>query len=169
MARVHHVTSSRTEHRCHAGHVIEPPAGYSWAAPGFRASKRFACAAHPFRRSQLTTSAVGEVYAAQEAAEDTLSDTEGMSLEDVVQAYEDFVDALTTFRDSRQEAFDAWENGNSEFEDRLQEAEDALGEVEGQFEPEEWEHDDDVENESYVDYVREQADAALELINGVAL
>lgn len=136
MARVHRVASSRTIHRCHNGHDILPPEGYAWAAPGFRARPKFACAKHPFRPSQLTTSLVADVYAAQEAWDDALPGIDNG--DDLTAAFEEFVSALTDYRDMRQEALDQWEYGNSQLEEYLDDAENALGEVEGQFEFEEY-------------------------------
>lgn len=167
MARVHHVASSRTPHTCKAGHVIEPPEGYSWAAPGFRGAKRFACAAHPFRPSELTTSAVGDVLAAQEALEDDAPNW--TSAGDAENALEDFKSALSDFRDQRQEALDQWEHGNSQIEDLLQDAESAVSEIES-FSIPEWSGDVDESEaaDSEDDDVAEEWDRYLdELRSGV--
>lgn len=140
MARAHFVKSSRTVHRCHAGHDIEPPAAYYWAAPGFRSRKKFACTSHPFRQSQLTTSAVADVYAAQEALEDEL---DGLTTHEEFQAaWDTFSESVTDFRDMRQEALDAWENGNSQLEELLEQAEEAASEAEA-FEVPEFDGDEE--------------------------
>lgn len=167
MARVHYVASSRTPHACKAGHVIEPPEGYSWAAPGFRAAKRFACAAHPFRPSELTASAVADVLAAQEALEDDASNW--TSAGEAESALEDFKSALEEFRDQRQEALDQWEHGNSQIEDLLQDAMSAVSEIEA-FSIPEWSGDVDESEagESEDDDVIEEWDQYLdEMRSGV--
>jgi hypothetical protein len=134
MARVHHVASSRTVHRCKQGHDIQPPEGYSWAAPGFRGSKRFACNRHPFRPSELTTSAVSEVLAAQEALEDEVDTLD--THEDFTTAWDSFTEAVGQLRDTRQEALDAWENGNEQLQEAADAAEAAAGEAEAYEVPE---------------------------------
>lgn len=128
MARVHHVGSSRTPHKCKAGHVIEPPQGYMWAAPGFRSRKRYACVLHPFRPSELTTSAASPVLAAQEALEDAAEGWE--TPEDVQSALDEFRDAVQEFYDEREQALDAWENGNSQLDELRDQAQEALDAVE---------------------------------------
>jgi hypothetical protein len=142
MARAHKVPSSRVVHRCGQGHDIPAGEGYYWAAPGFRASKKYRCLKHPFRPSELTTSLVGEVYAAQEAWSDA-ADGGLATIEDIQAAYEEFEQALTDYRDQRQEALDAWEYGNAQLEEYLEAAEDALGEIEGWHpEDESWSGDE---------------------------
>lgn len=143
MARAHHVKSSRIEHTCHAGHVIPAGEPYSWAAPGFRASrygKKFACKAHPFKPSQLTTSRVSEALAAQEAFDDALNsidqDAEG-ALDELRSAVEDFASELRTYADDRRASADAWEHGNYQLEEYADTAEAAADEAES-FDVEDW-------------------------------
>jgi len=131
MARVHRVESSRTPHQCKAGHVIEPPEGYTWAAPGFRSRKRFACARHPFRPSELTTSAVSSVLAAQEALSDAAESWE--TPDDVQAALDEFRDVVQEFYDEREQALDAWENGDGQLEELRDQAQEALDAVEGVY------------------------------------
>ena len=144
MASVKRVASSRTVHRCHAGHDIEPPEGYSWAAPGFRARKRYACARHPFRPSQLTTSLRSGPLAAQEALDDALdaiSESNTDALDDITTAVEDLRSALEDYAAEREQALDAWENGNAQLEELHEIAQAALDEVDG-FTVDEWSGDE---------------------------
>lgn len=140
MARVHRVESSRTVHRCHAGHDIQPPQGYSWAAPGFRGRKMFACSTHPFRPSQLTTSAVSSVLAAQEALDDELDSL--TTHEEFTTAWEGFTQELEQLQSERQEALDAWEHGNSQLEELVEATDAAMDEASG-FEVPEFDGDEE--------------------------
>lgn len=168
MARVIRVKSSRTDHNCHAGHIISAPAAYSWTAPGFRGRKKFACASHPFRPSQLTTSAKSEPLRAIEDAQDALEDTSEMSLDDVKQVKEDLQQALEEYRDMRQEGVDAWENGNSQMEEALSEAEEAISEIEG-HEVEDYDGEEDETDQLYKEHVSEQASQLASIIEGISL
>lgn len=146
MARAHRVDNSRKEHTCSAGgHPIPAGESYYWAAPGYRAAKRYRCLRHPFRPSELTTSLASEALAAQEALEDALDAIDPSStdaLDDITAAVENLAADLRQYADTRQEALDAWENGNSQLEDLLNIAEDAANEAET-FEVEEWSGDAD--------------------------
>lgn len=168
MARVHYVASSRTAHTCRKGHVIEPPEGYAWAAPGYHAPKRFACAAHPFRPSELTASAVSEVYAARESAEDQLDALgDDATAEDLESILEEVKTAAEELRDAREEALSAWENGNGPLEEARDQAEEATSTLDGhQVEayggddgPEQHEGDGWEPSDEYAEWLAEQVDA----------
>jgi len=145
MARVHHLSTSNVEHTCRRGHVIPKGQPYSWAAPGFRARKRFACAEHPFRSSELTTSKVGEAIAAGEAltdALDAIDTTDAGAIDAIREAVESFAGEIRQYADERREAADTWENGNSQLEEYADTAESAADEIES-HDVEEWDGDTD--------------------------
>jgi len=129
VARVKQVNNSRKEHVCSkTGHVIPKGDSYLMAAPGFRAKPKYRCLAHPFRPSELTTSARSAPLAAIEAFEDQASSIE--THEDLEGVWQDLVDALQEYVDEREQALEAWENGNSQLEDFLEVAQTALEEAE---------------------------------------
>lgn len=136
MARATWVKSSRKDHICGAtGHLIPAPEGYYRASPGYRGAVVFRCSQHPFRPSDLTTSARSEPMAAVEAFEDATASIE--SIEDLQAAWDDLGSALEDYVDMRQEGLDQWENGNSQLEELLDQAQAAYDEWEG-FTPEEF-------------------------------
>ena len=144
MARISRIKKSRVERRCHAGHVIPVGSAYSFAAPGYHGREIYACGAHPFRPSNLTTGLRAEAEAAREAFTDTLEgiDHEDTgALEQLESALEEFKSEIGSYRDQRQEALDAWENGNSQLEELLETAEAAADELEG-HEVDEWDGDE---------------------------
>lgn len=151
MARAHRVASSRTIHRCHKGHDILPPEGYTWAAPGFRARKKFACAQHPFKPSELTVGLVSEALSAAEdfeAALDQISDDDTDALDQITSAVEEFSSAISDYVAQREEAFNAWENGNSQLEDLYETAQAALNEIEG-FQVQDWDGDEEARDRGF--------------------
>lgn len=176
MARVHTITNSRTVRRCHQGHDIPVGSRYTWAAPGFRASKKYACGEHPFRPSQLTTGLVSEALAAAERFEEAIDHIDHDSpdaLGDLKAAVEDFASELEGYVSQREDALDAWENGNSQLEELYETAQAAYDEVEG-WEPEDWDGDGDArDNEdhedheeavgSWADHVSDQVESARDL------
>lgn len=143
---------------------------YLWFKVGFRSRhKNVRCMkASCFPRpSQRESSLLSEVYSAQESLDAALADTSDLSLEDVTQAYEEFVEAVREYANSRREASDAWENGNSQFEEAADEAESALSDIED-WTAEEYDGDED-DAEALAEFVREQADAALESAGQLSL
>lgn len=132
MARAHFVKTSRKDHTCHTGHVIPAGEGYFWAAPGFRSSrygKKFACAKHPFKQSQLVSGLRSEPLAAIEAFEDGL---EGVDSFDALESLRSELEsALEDYVSQRQEALEAWPNGNSTLEEFVYTAEAARDEIAG--------------------------------------
>lgn len=150
MARIYYIKKSRTEHTCTtaraASHTIPVGEPYSYAMPGFRGAKKYRCAAHPFRTSELMTGLAAGPQAAQESFEDQC-DAGFESVDDLSSAWDDLKSEAESYLDERESALDAWENGNStleELRDRAQEAVDALEE----FEPEDF-SDDEPERDSY--------------------
>lgn len=155
MARVHRLSSSRVPHQCKAGHEIPAGEPYSWAAPGFRARKRYACAKHPFRPSELTTSLASEALAAAEAFEDAIDQIDTNSpdaLNDLEAARADFESELEGYVSQREEALAAWENGNSQLEELYETAQAAYDEV-SNWQPEDWDGDEEArDNEDHADH-----------------
>lgn len=176
MARVHRIGNSRTVRPCIAGHDIPVGSAYTWAAPGFRARKRYACAAHPFRPSQLTTGLVSEALAAAEAFEDAIDaidHDDPDALTDLSAAVAEFTGELEGYVAQREEALAAWENGNSQLEELYETAQAAYDEVEA-WEPEDWDGDEDARDNaehddhddaagSWADHVSDQIEAARDL------
>lgn len=132
MARVSTQTKNRAGKpikcgRC--GEEINPGERYSSAAPGYRGRTLYRCAKHPFRPSELTTSARSAPLAALESFEDQCN--EGFaSIEDLTSAWEDFVTSVREYADERESALDMWENGNSQLEELRDTAEQAADEAE---------------------------------------
>ena len=132
MARVKRQDNSRIEHICgKGGHVIPKGDSYLMASPGFRRRKPLIrCLNHPFRPSELTTSAASEPLSAIEAFEDAAG--EGFdSIEDLQSAWDDLGTALEDYVSARDEALDAWEHGNSQLEELRDTAQEARDEWEG--------------------------------------
>ena len=132
MARVKRQENSRIEHICGKGnHVIPKGDPYLMASPGFRRRKPLIrCVNHPFRPSELTTSARSEPLSAIEAFEDAAA--AGFdSIEDLQSAWDDLGSSLEDYVSTREEALDAWEHGNSQLEDLKDQAESAYQEWEG--------------------------------------
>lgn len=189
MARVHRVTRSNKEHTCgRGGHVIPKGEPYSWAKPGFRRrTPLIRCAQHPFRPSELTTSAASEPMAAVEASEDAAA--AGFdSIEDLTTAWDELGEALEEYASQREEALEAWEHGNSQLEEYAETARAAQEEHEGHTiedysgedepdaeDPDTWgEHDDyesafDAWEEAVREHVSEQTDEALSVAGGLTL
>lgn len=171
MARAHWVKSSRKEHTCSRGHVIPKGDGYYWAKPGFRRrTPIIRCKSHPFRPSELTTSARSEPMSAVEEFEDSAA--AGFdSIEDLESAWEELRSAVEEYRDQRQEALDQWEYGNSQLEELLDTAQSALDEVEG-FTPDEYSEEEPSASEEeaheeweqgHREHIDTQTDEALEV------
>lgn len=144
MARAHFMKTSRVAHTCgRGGHEIPAGQPYYWAAPGFRGRKQFRCKAHPFKRSELTTSLASQVYAAQEALSDALDEIAHDSIDalsDLEAAWDEFKSEVESYAEQRRESASMWENGNSQLEELADIAEAAFEEVES-HDIEEWSGD----------------------------
>jgi len=148
MARVKRVDNSRKPHTCgRGGHEIPKGESYLTASPGYRGRPKYRCLRHPFRPSELTTSAASEPMSAVESFEDAAA--VGFStIEDLQSAWDDLRSAVEEYQQMREAALEAWEHGNSQFEEYVETANAALEEVEG-FTPEEWSGDDEPERDDY--------------------
>lgn len=157
MARTHFIKTSRTPHTCgHGGHAIPAGEGYYWAAPGFRAAKKFRCTEHPFRESDLTTSLRSEPLAALEAFDDALDVLEEKDYDGLTAAAEELVSALDEYNQTRTDALDSWENGNEQLQEYADQAETAASDatsLQDAIQPfddeeptrEDWDNEDDYE------------------------
>lgn len=171
MARVKRQDNSRKEHICGKGnHVIPKGESYLMASPGFRRRKPLIrCLEHPFRPSELTTSARSAPLAAIEAFEDAAANGFDTT-EELESAWQELGDALQEFLDEREQALEAWEHGNSQLEELRDQAQNAVDEWEG-HQIEEWSGDDEPEDtdteewaeweEEHSNHVSEQTEEAL--------
>jgi hypothetical protein len=151
MARVKRQDNSRIEHICSkGGHVIPKGDSYLMASPGYRRRKPIIrCLAHPFRPSELTTSARSEPLSAMEAFEDAAN--EGFAtIEELQSAWDDLGQALEDYLSQRDEALEAWEHGNSQLEEYRDQAQEAYDTWEGHT-IEEWSGDDEPQREDFKD------------------
>ena len=178
MARVKRVDNSRKEHICGRGnHVIPKGASYLTASPGFRARPKYRCLDHPFRPSELTTSAASEPLSAVEAFEDAANagfDT----IEDLQTAWDELGEALEEYLQAREESLEQWEHGNSQLEELRDTAQEAYDEWEGHS-IEEWTGDDEPEDtdsdewheweEEHSQHVADQTEEALSVAGGLSL
>lgn len=175
MARVKRTDNSRKEHTCGRGHVIPKGDSYLSAAPGYHGRTLYRCLEHPFRPSELTTSA----RSAPLAAIESFTDAAGSgfdTIEDLDTAWQELGEALSEFRDEREQALEAWENGNSQLEELLDTAQNAYDEWEG-HQIEEWSGDDEPEDtdsdewheweEEHSNHVSEQTEEALNIASGL--
>jgi hypothetical protein len=190
MARVHRVSRSNKEHTCGKGHVIPKGEPYTWARPGFRRrTPLIRCAAHPFRPSELTTSAASAPMAALEALEDEvqgMDPTSADTLDELETALEAFASAVREYADEREQALEAWEHGNSQLEELNDTAQTAAEEAEAievdgwdESEPEESDYaeadedEDDYETaldayqERLTEHVQAQIDAVLDAAQSI--
>ncbi len=131
MARVKKVDNSRKPHTCgRGGHEIPKGDSYLTASPGYRGRPKYRCLQHPFRPSELTTSAASEPMSAVEAFEDSANagfDTH----DDLEAAWEELRSAVEEYQQMREAALEAWEYGNSQLEEYVETANAAMDEVEG--------------------------------------
>jgi hypothetical protein len=132
MARVHRINKSAKEHICgRGGHVIPKGDPYLHASPGFRRRKPLIrCVNHPFRPSELTTSAASEPMAAVEAFEDAAA-AGFESFADLSAAWDEVKQAAEDYLQMREEALEAWEYGNSQLEELRDTAQEAYDEIDG--------------------------------------
>jgi hypothetical protein len=99
------------------------------------------------RNSELESSSLSEVYAAQEDFDVAIE--EAFSTEELEAALEELSSAVQEYAYARREAADAWEYGNSQLEEAADEWENKASELEGCWSPDEYEPDesDDAEED----------------------
>lgn len=159
MARVTEVDHARKDQgtcgRC--GTEIKKGDPYRHASPGFRGPKLVRCMAFEcrFRPSDLTTSKMADVYAAQEAAHDDLDRLleEGAFTdpEDVRSVLEAVVDESSGVADEYREAAEAMGDAGSENEERADAIEAWCDDL-GNFEDTEGVPDDDADAEAWAEW-----------------
>lgn len=171
MARVTTVNKSMKDQTCgRCGKPIPKGSTYRWAKPGFRSRTRLIrCTECPFRQSELTTSNLAGLYAAQEAlydAKDAWDEGAPTDTDDLVAAIDDAVSSAQEVADLYQEANDAWEQNsgsvNDEFTEKIEAIEAWIGELEAvEFEEPDTE-DPDFDHDAWVEECREALDNAIE-------
>lgn len=163
MPRVHTKKKIKAgaERRCgECGVVIQPGEQYmTWE---FRyGGAHYRCMQHPPKRSDLTQSKLGQVYASIENAEAQLASAE--SVEDIVTIIEEVAsevqDVASEYRDA-DEAFGG--QGATESAERADELEGWVSDLES-FQPEEPDEDDEEDDET--DYLDDARNEAQELLN----
>ncbi len=174
MARVTTVQKSLKDQVCGRCQAALPKgSAYQWAKPGFRSRTRLIrCLACPFRQSELTTSKLAEVYAAQEDALEEVNvaeDTEAME-----SALSDAADRVREVAEEYREAAEAMGDAGAEMEERadqLEEYADALGDVQFEDAPEEDPEEDDssVYEEQLAEWLDEQRDQARSALEDLPL
>lgn len=99
--RVNKAAASKRPRICKCGQPIEPGQPYYWWKFRFGGKRYQHMACGYPRQSQLTQSAMGEIYAAQEAIEDLGTDA---SWEDKANALSELAEVAAQVRDQYQEA-----------------------------------------------------------------
>lgn len=146
MARVKRIDNSRKDHVCgRGGHPIPKGDSYLTASPGYRGRPKYRCLVHPFRPSELTTSAKSAPMSAVEAFEDAAA-TGFEDIDGLREAWEELKSAVEEYASEREQALEAWEHGNSQLEEYLETAQAALEEIEG-FDPEDFDEDEPNEDD----------------------
>lgn len=135
MARVTTVNKSMKDQACgRCGTELPKGSAYRWAKPGFRSHTRMirctdlACA---FRQSELTTSKLAGVYAAQEDANDRLDGWDGAGLGELQSLLDDAAAAAGEVAEEYRDASQNWgDNGNEEWDGYADEIESWISELE---------------------------------------
>lgn len=179
MARVTEVAKARKPTRCtRCGEEIPKGSPYRHATPGFRGQKINRCMKVEcrFRPSDLTTSKMATVYAAQEDAEDQI---DGWTLEDGLDGLTDIlgsvVEAAREVAAEYQEAAEAMGEAGAENQERADELESYADDLEG-FDPEMPDLDEDgdeedegEEKEDPEDQAQAIRDEAFEILGNLSL
>lgn len=172
MARITNVNKAQKDQgpcgRC--GEAVLRGQPYRHASPGFRARKLVRCMKPgcAFRPSDLTTSKMSEVYAAQEDAEDTIS--AATCLEDIEQALEDAAGRAEEVAQEYRDAAEALGGAGEENAERADEIDSWVQELQGwdksEFEVDPDDLDADPEDTAHLDDARE---SAVELLGSLSL
>jgi len=175
--RVHVVNKSRKSpgkcNRC--GRRIEAGEGYKWVQP-YRGAKRCYCTSCQLRASDTTTGRLGEVYAAQEGAQDSLADWDGQNVDDLRSLLETLNEELERLRDEYQEAADNMaehfegsephtelESASEQLDDWASQVADCISELDDEDEDEEATEEERVEQ--HAKWLEERREAAENVIN----
>lgn len=149
MARVTTVTKSMKDLVCgRCGEALPKGGAYRWAKPGFRTRTRLIRCTKPecsFRQSELTTSKLSEVYAAQEDALDEIEAAE--DVEGLESALTDAADRAREVAQEYRDAAEAMGDAGAEMEERADELDSWADELEAvQFDDPPPEEEGDLED-----------------------
>lgn len=181
MARVSTVDKARkAQGQCgRCGKEIGVGDGYRHASPGFRGPKLIRCLGPScyFRQSELTTSKLAQVYAAQESADEALDalGDDWTETDDVQSILEDVASEVRTVAEEYAEAADAMGDAGEENQERADELEGFADTLEGvNFDdPPSWsageEPSDEDVAEAWAEWREGVIDAAREEINNCPL
>jgi hypothetical protein len=156
---------------------IEKGDPYRHATPGFRGRRLVRCMepACAIRQSELTTSKMAGVYAAQEDAEEALNDVDGA--EAIQQILSDCADACREVAGEYAEAAEAMGGAGEEMQERADEIESYcdelenmdLSELEDCGEPEDAPEDASEEAETFAERLENAVAEARDLIGSLSL
>jgi len=173
--RVHTQTArkSKYERTCSMcrGAIYPGQSYHSWSFRYGGTYYQHAACGYP-RRSQLTQSAMGEVYAAIEAAEETIANWNGDGLGDLTSAVEEVAAATESVIDQYREADEAFGGyGATESAERAEQLEGWKDELDGFYpddfsgeEPEEGEPRTEDQQDEFDTWVEEQRGEATDLL-----
>ena len=156
--RVHHVNKARKSKKprtCRCGHTVEPGESYKWAEPRYGGMKYW-CKDHYPKRSELTSSKLGQVYDAQ----DDFDVSEAKSVEEISEALQGVADTAREVGEEYQEGIDNMPEGLQEghVAEEMREKIDALEEFASTLES--WSEDD--EDDDALENARESASQAVQ-------
>lgn len=168
MARVTTVQKSMKAQVCGRCHTELPKgSAYRHATPGFRGTKLIRCLGPDcrFRQSELTTSKMAEVYAAQEDAFDNIDTWDGVDTDELESILQDAADRARDVAQEYADAADAMGDAGAEMQERADEIEawaDALVDVEWPDDSELGVDSDPEDTEAWADDCRQAAQDALD-------
>lgn len=179
MARIYTQKTRKARVCGRCGDTISPGETYQSCAPGFRGPTLIRCSkgSCAFRQSEMTTSKMAGVYAAQEAAEDSINAIEYTTDNDVLERdiMDEIREILSTCGDAirevaeeYREASQGWAGGNSpneEWEEKADELDAAADEAED-FTPDDYDPEDE---ESVEEWLARVKDDAVEHVTGISL
>jgi hypothetical protein len=160
---------------CRCGRTIEAGEGYKWVQ-AYRSAKRCFCLGCELRASDTTSGRLGEVYAAQEGAQDSLAEWDGQSIDDLRSLLETLQEELERIRDDYQEAADNMgehfegseqhtelESASEQLDDWASQVADCISELDDEDEDEEASEEERVEQRTK--WLEERREAAENVIN----
>jgi hypothetical protein len=168
-AKIHTVAKSMKEVECTKCHDTIPVGSpYQYFKPGYRGRLKVRRCMKPDctpKRSELDTSKLAEVYAAQEDATDTIANA--TTIADVTEAVDAVHEEAERIQQEYQDAVDASPMMSGQMEDRMSALDTYISELEG-FDPGETEElGDDPDDEAQAEYdeaLSRARDEALDLI-----
>jgi hypothetical protein len=168
-AKIHSVTKSMKEVECTKCHDTIPVGSpYQYFKPGYRGRLKVRRCMKPActpKRSELDTSKLAEVFAAQEDAEATIN--EATEIPEIVTAVEAVKEEAERIQQEYQDAVDAAPMMNGQMEERMSALDTYVNELEGFDAGETEELGDDPDDEAQAEYeaaLNQVRDEALDLI-----